>query len=147
MPEIKIRIEKASENSSDKKSSDNQLVKNKNSKSDVALTTIFAQQMISYAKQTLSYTVSNIGNFTGNYMQQDLLESQLELFESIGTVALGFIAKGPVGGTIAIAGVVTKKVFETISNFRSEQLAERDLTLLQKRSGNSTTNSSRGTEN
>lgn len=146
MPNIMIRIEKSTDESVEKTES-KQLTKNKKDKSDVAITTIFTQQMISYAKQTLSFAVSNVGNFTGNYIQQDILKNQLDAIGDVSTIALGFVAKGPIGGSIAIAGLLIKNTFELVNSLRAEQVAERDLNLLQKRSGNSTTNSSRGTEN
>ena len=144
MPAVKIRIEKGKEQAGDGNSSVN---KAEDPSKNVAVETLFAHQMLGLGKQIISYNASNIANFTGNYIEQDKINNTLEILGDVSTVGLGFVSKGWVGGTIAIAGVVTKKVFQMVSEYRQDILSERDREYMLARSGNSTTNGSRGTEN
>ena len=143
MPSVKIRIERGKEQAGDGNS---QKMKEDPSK-DVSVQSIFAQQMMGIGKQIVSYGTSNVANFSGNYIEQDRINNMLDAIGDVSTVALGFVTKGAVGGAIAIAGITTKKIFETISDMRKDVLQERDRNYLLARSGNSTTNGSRGTEN
>lgn len=142
MPNVKIRIER-----SETETGTPVTKKTDDKAKDVAMTSIFANQMIGVAKQIISYSASNIGNFTGNYIEQDRVNQQLEVLNDLATVTLGIATKGAVGGAIAVAGITTKKIFQLISDVRRDVLEERDRSLLLQRSGNATLNGSRGTEN
>ena len=143
MPNVKIRIERGD---SDEKKATSTKASSDPSK-DISMQSIFANQMVGVAKQIISYSASNIGNFTGNYIEQDRINQQLEMLTDFSTIAIGFATKGAVGGAIAIGGIATKKIFQIISDSRRDVLEERDRSLLLARSGNSTINGSRGTEN
>lgn len=143
MPDIRIRIEKPKDSRAENQQQQPQARDTEN----VALQTIFAQQMISTGKQIISFQASNIGNFTGNYVMQDNVNEMLDVVGDLSTVALGFVSKGWVGGLVAISGIATKKVFEFISQQQQNKILEMERDYLVKRSGNATTNGSRGTEN
>ena len=144
MPDIKIRIEKTQKKdtalgaSSQTPSTD---VK------QVAATSIFAHQMMGVSKQIISFSASNVANFTGNYLEQDRVNQTLDVISDVSTVTMGFATGGPVGGAIAISGIVTKKIFQAISDARQNVLMERDRQYMLQRSGNAALNGSRGTEN
>ena len=61
----------------------------------------------SQAKQMVNYTVSNIGNFTGDYQSQRNIESAMKLVNvGVGLVSsfvAGMSVAGPVGGAVAVA--------------------------------------------
>lgn len=145
MPQVKIRIESGTETAGD--GQELQENKQKVSLEKVAVMSVFATQMISTAKQSLNFAVSNIGVNTGDYTKSVRIQKTLSAIGDITSVASGFAAGGWVGGTIAIAGITTNKIFEAISiqqdlvhdNIRTEYL--------KTRSGNTTKNGSRGTEN
>ena len=143
MPSVKIRIEKDEEQTSDAK-----LQKGlEDRKNKVSIESAFVHQMIGTGKQIVSYSASNIGNFTGNFIEQDRVNQNLEILSDMATITLGFASKGVLGGAVAIAGITTKKIFQAISDYRKDILMERDRAYMLARSGNSTKNGSRGTEN
>lgn len=145
MPDITIRIEKNRESKENNNAPSS--VSKKKEDNNVAVQTIFAQQMISTGKQIISFQANNIANFSGNYLLQDNVNHTLDIIGDISTVALGFVAKGWIGGAVAIAGIATKKIFEVISRNQQDKLLGMEQDYLVKRSGNSTLNGSRGTEN
>lgn len=116
-------------------------------KKKVGAKTLFAHQMVATAKQTANYAISNIGNFTGNYIKQDQVQSTVDLIGDLSTVGLGFASGGVVGGIIASIGIATKKTFEVVTDMRKNELSERQRAYMLERSGNATKNGSRGTEN
>lgn len=108
---------------------------------------LFAHQMIATAKQTFNYAISNIGNFTGDYIKQDQVQNIVDSIGDLSTVGLGFASGGVVGGIVVSIGIATKKTFEVISDMRKNELSERQRAYMLERSGNATKNGSRGTEN
>lgn len=144
MPDIKIRIEKPKEAKADNQPTST----TSDLKESVAMQTIFAQQMIATAKQTISYQASNIANYTGNYLMQDQVNQTLDIINDISSIVTGVLStKSWVGGAIAIYGIASKKVFEFMSVQTENRILQMEQDYLVKRSGNSTTNGSRGTEN
>lgn len=142
MPNVRIRIEKGQEAGDDA-----QQTQQKTESKNVATTSLFAHQMLGTAKQIIGFQTSNIANFTGDYMKQDRVNDLLDVFGDASTIALGFASAGPVGGAVAMIGVATKSALKLIGQSREDELRERDRLLALERSGNSTRNGSRGTEN
>lgn len=116
-------------------------------KKKVGAKSIFANQMVATAKQTMNYAISNFGNFTGNYIKQDAIQNTVDFIGDLSTIGTGIAAGGWVGGLVATIGIATKKTFEAISDFRNNELSERQRAYMIERSGNATKNGSRGTEN
>lgn len=143
MPNVKIRIEKGQQQAGD----GNLNTQGSEQSKSVAVTSIFAHQMLGTAKQIVSYAANNVGNYTGDYIQQSKINQGLETVSDLATISAGIMAGGWVGGIVAVAGITTKKVFQYITDTRNDILAERDREYMLARSGNSTTNGSRGTEN
>lgn len=111
----------------------------------------------SQAKQAISYSINNIGNFTGDYEEQRHISALLEVagkVASIGTAAwAGAKATGSPYGAIIGAIVATASI--TINDVRAEYLkayadAKKNFTIrqLRERSGMySLMDGNRGTEN
>ena len=144
MPQVKIRIERGQEQAGE--ANVNQKVA-EDEKKKVAATSIFAHQMMGIGKQIFNYAASNVGLFTGNYIEQDRINVALDMVSDLSTVGTGFVAGGWIGGSIAVIGIATKKTLEAITERRKDVMQEREREYWLARSGNSTTNGSRGTEN
>lgn len=142
MPNVRIRIERGQEAGVEAQQGEQ-----KTEAKNVATQTFFAHQMIGNVKQIISYQASNVANFTGDYIEQSNINKALDVVGDASTVALGLMAKGPIGAIVAAVGVTTKNILKIISDRREDELRERDRLLALERSGNSTRNSSRGTEN
>lgn len=144
MPQVKIRIEKGQEQAGD--GNINQMA-SADEKKNMAATSVFAHQMMGIGKQIFNYAASNVGFFTGNYVKQDEINATLELIGDLSTVGMGFVSGGLVGGAVAVIGLTTKKVLQNVTDRRKDVMQERERNYWLARSGNSTTNGSRGTEN
>lgn len=110
----------------------------------------------SQAKQAVNYGISNIGNFTGDYVKQQQVNGAKELLsfgmELGAAVIAGFKYTGSPWGSLIAAGVVVAGKGITIGEQLLSQAAEtsrqnRYIDQLRTRAGlNSTNNGSRGTE-
>lgn len=109
----------------------------------LAVASIFAHQALTLGKQIVSTSISNIGNFTGDYVKQDRIQNMVGIVSDLATIGTGFAAGGAIGGIVATIGVVTKEILTTVSANKQETHSERRNELLRIRSGNSTTNGSR----
>ena len=110
----------------------------------------------SQAKQAISYSINNIGNFTGDYEEQRHITSLLEFagkIASVGSAAwVGAKTAGPWG---AVIGAIVATTSIVINDVRAEYLkayadAKKNFTIrqLRERSGMySLTDGNRGTEN
>ena len=145
MPSIKIRIEKGVETAGD--GQERQETKQE-SQQPVAnpATMIFYHQAISTGKQILGYATSNVANFTGNNLLQDEVNRQMEILGDMTTLAMG-VTQGWSGLIVASVGLTTKKVLQVMTRMQENVHLQNEQNYLLKRSGNATTNGSRGTEN
>ena len=144
MAQIKVRIERGQDQSGIGNGSATKT--STDSAKSFALMSTFTHQAISTGKQIVNYATNNIANFTGNYMQQDAVTSIIDIAGDVATIGTAF-AVNPIAGAVAVLGVATKKTFEAISDYRNNQLSQRQTDYLLARSGNATKNGSRGTEN
>ena len=144
MPQVRIRIEKGQEQAGEANINQKE---NADEKKRIAATSLFAHQMLGIGKQIVSYAVSNVGFFTGNYIKQDEINATLDVISDVSTVGMGFVSGGWVGGAVAIIGLTTKKTLQAVTDRRNDIVQERERNYWVARSGNSTTNGSRGTEN
>lgn len=147
MPEIKIRIERGVETAGDGREQQ-EAKQDESKKQPVASPTamLFYHQAISTGKQIVSYAASNVGNFTGNYLLQDQIQNTLDIMGDIATIGLG-ATRGLAGLAVATIGVATKRIFQMVSINQENVHLQHEQDYLLKRSGNSTMNGSRGTEN
>lgn len=145
MPQIKIRIEKGVETAGD--GQEQQEKKEKDSLPTASPTAmLFYHQAISTGKQIIGYAASNVANFTGNYLMQDQINNALDIVGDFTTIGLG-ATRGIPGLIVSVLGVGTKRAFQAISMYQEDVHAQNEQRYLLKRSGNATTNGSRGTEN
>lgn len=110
----------------------------------------------SQAKQAVSYTINNIGNFTGDYVKQTQVSEAMEILNGVidlGTAALaGFKATGsPYGALIAVGLAAVGKGITFGENlyagYVENKRINRDIAQLRTRAGlNSLNNNSRGTD-
>ena len=109
----------------------------------------------SQATQAVNYTISNIGNFTGNYTAQVHVSeamSMLNDFKNLGLSAyVGFKVAGPWGAVIAAGTQVVSKgvniVQQIVAGYAENTRINKNISQLRTRAGlNSTNNGSRGTE-
>ena len=147
MPNVKIRIEKGTETAGDGKEQQ-EAKQDESKKQSVANPTamLFYHQTVAMGKQIIGYAASNVGNFTGNYLMQDQLQSILDISGDVTTLALG-ATRGWAGVAVATMGIATKRVLQAISISQENVHLQNEQNYLLKRSGNTTTNGSRGTEN
>lgn len=142
MANVRIRIEREETEAGEAK----QTQKNDEAK-NMATSSMFAHKMMGVGKQVFNYAASNVGNFTGDYIKQDQINKALDIVGDTTTIGLGFAAGGIPGLAVAAVGVATKNILKVVTRNREEELRERDRQYMLDRSGNSTRNGSRGTEN
>ena len=143
MPQVKIRISQESQEQIEVEGLQPSTI----GKEKIATISLFAHQGISMAKQIVNYEISNVGVKTGNYVLQEQINETMSVLSDIGTVGLGIASGGWVGGIIAVAGVTTKRVLEEKSRNEGIKHENIESEYLRRRSGNTTTSGSRGTEN
>lgn len=148
MPNVKIRIESGSEVAGDgRENQEDKKALEERNKEQAAMMSKMAQQMLGTTKQVISYRVSNVGLFSGNYIKQDQVNAAMELLTDATTIGMGFASGGWLGASIAVVGLATKVIMEQISGARADLANQRATDYLLARSGNATKNGSRGTDN
>lgn len=148
MPQVRIRIEKGVETAGDGQEKQEAKVEEEK-KEPVASPTamLFYHQAIATGKQIVGYATSNVANFTGNNLLQDQVNQTMDVLGDLTMIAVGAGSKGIPGFIVATVGVTTKEVFQVISAVQNNVHLQNEQNYLLKRSGNATTNGSRGTEN
>lgn len=110
------------------------------------------------AKQTLNYSVNNIGNFTGEYQTQRQIQSALNMGKFAKNLVVsaysGFKLSGgnPMGAAVAVGLQVASTISEIVQSEAVGSLNNKQINYkinaLRERSGLNTLNDgSRGTEN
>lgn len=143
MPQVKIRISQESQEQIDAEGLQPSTV----SRERIATISLFAHQGINTAKQIVDYEISNVGVKTGNYVLQEQINEAISILSDIGTIGLGAASSGWIGGIVAVAGVTTKRVLQETSRNEAIKHENIESEYLRRRSGNTTTSGSRGTEN
>ena len=146
MPEVRIRIEKGSETAGDGQEKQENKTSDKSQPVASATQMLFYHQAIATGKQILSYATSNVANFTGNYLMQDQVNRTMDIIGDMTTLALG-ATRGWAGLAIATVGLTTKKALQFVTLMQEQVHLRNEQEYILKRSGNSTTDGSRGTEN
>lgn len=141
MADVRIRVEAVSRDELTTQQQ-GQEVKSGISAEKLAVASIFAHQALSVGKQIVSTAISNIGNFTGDYVKQDRVQHAAEVVGTIASVGAAF-AVNPIAGAVATIGLVTKEVLNVVTTNQQELHRERATALLRQRSGNTLTNGSR----
>lgn len=110
----------------------------------------------STATQAVNFSINNIGNFTGDYIQQQKVnELRAQASNALNlamSAAAGFKAGGLPGAAIGLAvgagAIIVGNVFQDLSNRVANAKANYNIEQLRNRAGlNQTYDGSRGTEN
>lgn len=109
---------------------------------------LFAKhQFFEFMKQTateaVNWSISNIGNFTGDYVKQSNIQNAVNLGNKLAgigmSIAAGASIGGPVGalitGTIAVVGTAVNTVLSDISNSFQVKKQNREIAQLRELSG------------
>lgn len=100
----------------------------------------FAEQQ---AMQAINYTVSNIGNFTGNYLAQQNTQAAVSAIKQAVGIVSAF-AVNPIAGAIAVASTAINFGYSEYTANYNNRKQNREIAILRERSGLDTlTNGSR----
>lgn len=146
MPNVKVRI--TSENSEQERGGAEiaQAAQSTVDTAKLATTSLFVHAAVGNIKQAISYGVSNVGNFTGDYIKQNQINNQLEMFSNVSTIAMGAISGGWIGAVIATASVALKLGLGEVSRQNQMKVNELNYRFSAQRAGNQLFDGSRATE-
>lgn len=109
------------------------------------------------AKQAINYSISNIGNFTGDYVKQQHVQDAMQVVSFMTEIAAAAYAGfkytksgygAALGAVIAVAGKVTNTMLNMNAEYNANRRLNREISQLRLRAGiSSAYNESRGTEN
>lgn len=142
MPYTRIRIEEGGDLAGDGREiqEDRATAKATNATGKVAVTSIFANMALQQGKQALTYGISQIGNFTGDYTTQKNIEIAMGVVGDISTLAIGFMSGGPVGLAVAGVSVGFKYAMQGVNYGIDQWRIGIQNDMLRNRSGNSLNN-------
>jgi hypothetical protein len=141
MPYTRIRIEQGGELAGDgREVQENGAIKANQTTGRVAVTSVFANLALQQGKQALSYGVSQIGNFTGDYTLQRNIEVATGIVGDVATLGIGFLSGGPVGLAVAGVSVGFKYAMQAVSYSVDQWRVGMQNDMLSTRSGNSLNN-------
>ena len=112
----------------------------------------------SLIKRTATYQLSNIGNFTGDYLTQNQVNNTLSNLQTLSSIGMGaysgFVATGgsPIGAVIGLSLSLLNASVNSVFNIHSQRVQNQktnyEIAQLRDRAGlNSLRDGSRGTEN
>ena len=116
-------------------------------KSKMATTSLFVNAVTGNIKQAVRYGLSNVGNFTGDYIKQNEINQALEFFDNASTIAMGALSAGWAGAVVATASVAIKVGLGAYSRYKQYEAESLSSSLMRERSGNALFDNARGTEN
>lgn len=117
------------------------------------------QKLLNEAKSLITtavlYNLSNIGNFTGDYITQTHMNDGISIVQSfmdIGTATIAGAHYGPIGAIVGASFAIINKGVNSILSIHSNRVQNNktnyEIAQLRNRSGlNATMDGSRGTEN
>ena len=106
--------------------------------------------------QNVNYALSNIGNFTGDYITQRKVNQMKQAVSEVMTLGMmtvhgatvGGVAGAVVGFAIGSIGIISSEIYSDISRKVDNAKANYNISQLRERAGlNQTNDNSRGTEN
>lgn len=146
MPNVKVRI--TSESDEQMEGGAETLASSKDlDKTRMASTSLFVNAVSGNVKQAIRYGLSNVGNFTGDYIRQNEINQALEIFDSASTIAMGALSAGWAGAVVATASIAVKAGFGAYSRYKQYEAESLSSSLMRERSGNALFDEARGTEN
>lgn len=147
MPNIKVRITSQSE---EMQAGGLDALQAQQASTDVkrmATASLFVHAAVGNVRQAVQYGLSNVGNFTGDYIAQQRINQTLEVVGDVSSIVMGAVSGGWAGAIIATASVAFKGITKEISRSISYENEEINAYMARQRSGNALMNGSRGTEN
>lgn len=141
MPQVNIRVESVSE-AEQQTGVPTQKKEETKGGAKTALTSVFVHQAMNTTKQIVNYGISNIGNFTGDYLKQDRIQNEISMATDLIAVGTAF-SVNIFAGLFATVGFGLKSFFEISNQQQSIRHRENNANYLRMRSGASTTNGSR----
>lgn len=142
MPDVRIRVETGQATAGDGREIQETAGKGKADAKTVALS-LLGHQAINTTKQILNYSISNIGNFTGNTVMQENVQAITGIMGDIASIGMATASGGWVGFAIATVGIATKYTLEAVSTQIQQRKDNNQSRFILDRSGNSTMNGSR----
>lgn len=110
------------------------------------------ESMVNQTAKIVNYSISNIGNFTGDYTHQRDVQNVLSAIKDVSGIGVGIYAGAKIGGAygtligggIALGNLIVDKGLQTISNAYAVYKQNYEITQLRQISGLSVlTNGSR----
>lgn len=147
MPNVKVRI--TSETEEQQTGGMGTLAQRTSAASDTsktATTSLFVNAISSNIKQAVRFGLSNVGNFTGDYIKQSRINNALEVISNVSTVAMGALSSGWVGAVVATASIALRVGFQEVSRQNDMRLGRIQSQFAMERTGNQLFDGSRSTE-
>lgn len=108
------------------------------------------------ATKAVNFSINNIGNFTGNYIQQQEVNEVKQGISGLVSIGFSTLAGAKLGGlpgaivgfVVGVGSIVVDTVFDDISNRAQNSKNNFEISMLRERVGlNTIYDGSRGTEN
>lgn len=112
----------------------------------MASTTMFVHAVTSNVKQTVKYSLGNVGNLTGDFIAQNQIDVGLQILEDVAGMGFAFAATGLPGLAVAGISVAVKAGMKEASRQNQMALDRAQFRYDYARSGNAIFDNSRGTE-
>ena len=146
MPNVKVRI--TSETEEQQQGGMEQIQPSKGSDTArMATTSLFVHAAVNNVKQAVQFGLSNVGNFTGDYIAQRNINQALDAMSGVSSIVMGAVTGGWAGAVIATASVAMRGITGEISRQMQYRNEDIQTSMMLQRSGNALTDGSRGTEN
>lgn len=147
MPNVKVRITSETDEQERGGAEAVQAAKATPDTAKLATTSLFVHAAVGNLRQAVNFGLSNVGNFTGNYIAQENINQALETLSGVSSIVMGAVSGGWVGAVIATASVAVRGITKEISRSINYQNQEINSSMMRQRSGNALYDGSRGTEN
>lgn len=144
MSNVKVRLEAGTELAGDGKELQEQANKGVNVQK-MASVGVFANLAISQAKKVGQFAVSNVGNFTGDYVLQRNIQQAMSIVGDLSSIAVGALAGGWVGAIVATAGIVVGNTLEMVGIAQNIKKENYQSNYIKERGGDVYNDGSRGT--
>jgi len=143
MASTRVRIEAGSELAGDGK--EIQEKSNAVSSEKAAMIGVFSHVAIAQAKKMVQFSVSNIGNFSGDYVMQRNVQQAMSIVGDIVSIGVGAAAGGVVGAVGAMTGVLINNMLESIGIAQNIKKENYQSNFIKERGGDVYNDGSRGT--
>lgn len=143
MATTRVRIEAGAELTGDGK--EIQEKTNAVSKEKAAMIGVFSHVAIAQAKKITQFAVSNVGNFTGDYVLQYNTQQLMSIIGDITSIGIGALAGGIPGALAVFTGIAINNTLETIGIAQNIKKENYQANFIKERGGDVYNDGSRGT--